>query len=270
MWILICLAGILVLIALIFWRRGRFRRKLYATPIPEAWREILQGNVPLYRRLPADLRRQLEGHIQVFVAEKLFEGGEGLEVTDEMRVTIAGHACLLLLNRKTDYYPRLGSIIIYPRAYESRQIWQDGLLVVEETSPKLGEASDHGTVSLSWQDVIREARADRSGYNVALHEFAHHLDFEDGFADGMPAIETVRQSRQWSQVFAEEYRKLRERVEKRQRSVIDEYGASEPAEFFAVATETFFEKGRKLRTQHPELYEQLRVLYQVDPAEWTE
>jgi MtfA peptidase len=248
-----------------FFRRRR-RERLRSTPFPPAWSAILDANVPLFGRLSEADRRELEGHIQVFLAEKHFEGCGGLALTDEIRVTIAAQACLLLLHRATDYYRRLITILVYPSAYMAKGVEPiGGGFVIEGPQGRLGEAWQDGVVVLSWDDVRRGAADARDGQNVVLHEFAHQLDQEDGAADGAPILERRSQYVAWARVLGAEYDQLRQATRKHRKTVLDKYGASQPAEFFAVATECFFEKPAQLRKKHPELYEELKAYYHQDP-----
>ena len=245
--------------------RRRRRARLRAVPLPEEWRAILTANVPLYTRLPPERRRELEGHIQVLLAEKRFEGCAGLELTDEVRVTVAAHAALLLLGRgeEAQYYPGLVSTLIYPSAYRAPVEEHHGGIVTERREVLLGESWRHGVVVLAWDAARAGARDARDGDNVILHEFAHQLDTEDGAADGVPYLDQPSDYAAWARELAPEYERLRERPH---RSVLDAYGATDPAEFFAVATEAFFEKPHQLRGRHPALYEELSRFYRMDPA----
>ena len=251
--------------------KKRRRQKLRAAPFPHAWRHIVERNVPLFARLPSADQTELLGHIQVFLAEKHFEGCGGLQLTDEVRVTIAAHACLLLLHRDTDYYPDLTSILVYPSTYVvpdeehlGHGIWQEG------DAPLLGHTQQHLRVLvLAWDAAISEARDPRGGDNLLLHEFAHQLDFEDGETDGTPLLETRGRYLTWARMLGEHYADLRAAVEAGESTLLDYYGATDPAEFFAVATETFFEQPRELRTRHPALYRELQAFYQQDPAQYT-
>ena len=248
-----------------WWRRRR-RTKVRARPFPAEWLEVLE-TLPLYRRLsPAD-QAELRGHVLVFVAEKSFEGCDGLEVTDAMRVTIAAHACLLLLHRETDYYPELSSILIYPHAYESEQqhVGPAGI-VTEGPQVRLGESWLRGEVVLAWDAVEAGFRDARDGHNVVLHEFAHQLDQEDGKADGAPVLKSSSRYLPWAKILSAEYADLQRAVEQGKRSDLDAYGATNPAEFFAVISEAFFERPKRLKRKHPELYAQLASFYDQDPA----
>jgi Mlc titration factor MtfA (ptsG expression regulator) len=249
-----------------FFTRRR-RERLRAQALPEPWVEILRRNVPLYACLTDDERRALHGHMQVFLDEKHFEGCGGLELTDEIRVTIAGQACLLLLNRETDYYRRLITILVYPSAYVAPSIEPlGGGLVIAGEQVRLGEAWTKGVVVLSWDDVLRGASDLHDGRNVVLHEFAHQLDQEDGAADGAPILPRRSMYVAWARVLGREYEQLRRDAASGRRSVLDDYAATNPAEFFAVATECFFEKPLQLRARHPELYDELFAYYRQDPA----
>lgn len=245
------------------------RRRVRARPFPTAWDQFLSAHLPFYRSLPDELRRQLRGHIQVLMAEKQFIGCAGLEPTDEMRVTIVAQAALLLLNRATEYYPKLTSILIYPAAFVTRHESRDGSGIHSVREQVLsGESWDLGKVIVSWDDVTAGARDFHDGVNVVLHEFAHQLDQESGAANGAPSLPSQQQMQRWSEVFTREYALLSERVERGEPTLIDAYGAVNPAEFFAVATETFFELPERLADQQPQLYEVLRDYYCVDPVEW--
>jgi MtfA peptidase len=246
--------------------RRRRRERLRATPVPEAWRAIVESNVALYRRLPDADQRELLAHIQVFLAEKHFEGCGGLELTDEIRVTIAAQACVLLLHRETDYYPECASILVYPHAYVAPVQEQSGYGVVHEgASARLGESWVRGVVVLSWDDVLAGAADVHDGHNVVLHEFAHQLDQEDGSGDGAPPLPRRSMYVAWARVLSAEYEALRADAASGRRSVLDHYGATNPAEFFAVASECFFEKPQQMRAKHPELYDELREFYAQDP-----
>ena len=263
------LGAVVVLVLVIRWFGHGLRRKRVArADFPKAWREILKRNVPLYHRLPERLQRELEGHTLVFLAEKDFEGCAGLEITDEIRVTIAAQSCVLLLNRRTDYYPGLQTILVYPHAYFAKEgPREDGTWSEEETG-RLGESWDAKTVVLAWDHARQDSRDIHDGHNVVLHEFAHQLDQQSGVANGVPILDQNTSYVAWGRVMSEEYERLRRRVRKHMGSVLDAYGATNPAEFFAVATETFFEKPDRLKQHEPELYEELRLYYHLDPLEW--
>ena len=248
--------------------KERRRRRLRGQAVPPAWRSILERNMPIFRRLPREDQTELLGHVQIFLAEKRFEGCGGLKLTDEIRVTIAGQACLLLLHRKTDYYPQLITILVYPSGYTAYEkqhlegnVWQEG----EEG--RLGHTGRRlGALVLAWDAVKRGAADPYDGENLVLHEFAHQLDFEDYGSDGAPALATRAEYLAWARVMSSEFEALRAAVEAGRPTVLDTYGATNPVEFFAVATEAFFERPRALRGRHPQLYAELSRYFRQDPT----
>jgi MtfA peptidase len=245
------------------WRRQRLEKR----PFPKAWLEILRERVPYYELLSSDEQSQLRKLIPVFLSEKNFEGCGGLQMTDEIRITIAAQACLLLLNREHDLYAGLHSILVYPSSYRAPAKFVDPAGVVHEGDEgRLGEAWLRGSVILSWDDVRRDAVDFEDGSNVTLHEFAHQLDQQDGSFDGAPLLEKPSHYRSWARVLMKEYRALGEAADRGQETLIDQYGATEPAEFFAVITEAFFEAPEALKAEHPELYAELKKFFRQDPA----
>lgn len=247
--------------------KRRRRRRLKDQPFAFEWAAILERNVPCYRALPPDDQRELQGHIQVFLDEKRFEGCAALEITDEIRVTIAAQACMLLLHRQSDYYPRMKTIFVYPQGYLTRSVRTDASGIVTETDgPWLGESWYRGPVVLSWDDARKGAADARDGHNVVFHEFAHQLDSETGEHDGAPVLPRRSMYIAWARVLGGDYKRLIDDIARDRKTTLRAYGATDPAEFFAVATEAFFEKPRALRRRHPALYEQLRGFYRQDPA----
>lgn len=243
------------------WRRARLRRK----PLGEAQRRVLE-RVLWIRQLPAEARRELEGLVQIFLAEKRFEGCGGLVVTDEMRLVIATHACILLLGREADVYPGLYTILVYPHAYLARVRASHGGIVTEGTSTRAGETWPRGSLVVAWDHVLRDAGDVHDGHNVVFHEFAHLLDFQDGTADGTPPLPSRTRYVAWARILGDAYDDLTDRIHRHKPSVLDAYATTNPAEFFAVATECFFEKPRPLERAYPALYEELRRFYRRDPA----
>ncbi|MEZ4260949.1 MAG: zinc-dependent peptidase [Polyangiaceae bacterium] len=237
-------------------------------PFPAAYREILDANVPIVRGLSDADARELERLVLAFLDDKVFEGAGGLEITDEIRLTIAAQACLLLLHRDTDIYPDLDTIVVYPSTYVSRAERRDGPVVIEGGSARLGESWERGVVVLAWDAARRNTRNVHSGHNVILHEFAHQLDHEDGAMDGAPPLGTRARYATWARVLGEEYADLVDKVEAGRPADIDAYGATSPSEFFAVVTEVFFDQPQRLRARHPELYATLADFYRQDPASW--
>ena len=250
------------------WWKNRRRARLRAQPVPADWMRVLERNVPVYPRLPAELRSQLHGHMHVFLAEKNFEGCDGLVMTDEIRVTIAGQACLLILNRETNYYPELLTVLVYPSVFYADVEEPDGHIVSEYKEDRAGESWDLGVVILSWEDALEYASTGRAGYNVVLHEFAHQLDMENGAMDGMPKLASRAERGEWTRVFNEAYASFERAAAGNRRTLIDTYGLGDPAEFFAVVTESFFERPLALRRENAALYDALARYYLVDPASW--
>lgn len=253
--------------AMVHFGRRRRRSQLREQPFPPEWRRILERNFPLYAKLPPEDQEELRGDIQVFLAEKRFEGCGGLAVTDEIRVTIAAQACLLLLHRENDDYPRLDSILVYPSAYTARTLERlPGGAVQEGLSARLGESWSRGAVVLSWDDVRRGAADIHDGHNVVLHEFAHQLDQANGAAQGLPVLDQRSMYVAWARVLGAAFAELRDEIARGHPTLLDAYGATNPAEFFAVATECFFEKPQALKNRHPELYQELKEFYRQDPT----
>ncbi len=249
-----------------FFKRRR-RNRLRVAPFPAEWTSFIEKNVRYYTRLPDADRRELQSLIQILLAEKTLEGCGGLVLTDEIKVTIAAQACLLLLHRATDIYPKLTTILVYPSAYVAKAIkplWNG--LALEAEHVNLGESWMSGIVVLSWDDVRAGASDFADGRNLVLHEFAHQLDREDGAFDGTPPLEERSHYTAWARVLSAEYEQLKRDTWLGRPTVLDEYGTIDPAEFFAVATECFFEKPRALEKRHPELYAELRSFYRQDPA----
>lgn len=249
--------------------KHRKREHIRGLPFPEKWQEILENNIAYYHHLNQEDQDELRGHIQIFLSEKKFEGLEGIELNDEIRVTIAAQACILLLHRETDYYPTLKTILVYPHPFYS-QIKQrlPGGIIAEREQGRLGESWFHGPVILAWDDVQRSAHDHNDGHNVVFHEFAHQLDSESGANEGIPLITQNSMYIAWARVLGEEYKELLKDLKHHHKSDIDAYGATNPAEFFAVITEYFFEKPTQLKNRHPELYEQLKNFYMVDTVEF--
>jgi len=247
------------------WRRERLRRQ----PFPPAWRTILRRRVPLYRRLPVPLQAQLRAHIQVFLAEKRFIGCAGQRITDEVRVTVAAQACLLLLNRPAHYFEALRQILVYPGAFVvDRAAPLPGGVLQEQRRALAGESWQQGQVILSWQDTLEGAADCTDGRNVVLHEFAHQLDQETGVANGTPHLGSRPRHARWQQVMQAEFAALQWRQQAGQDCLIGAYAAQNPAEFFAVVTELFFERPQALAGEFPGLYGEFADYYGVDPRGW--
>lgn len=268
LYVLLGLAAAAIIVWLVRRRRIEARRRaLAARPLTPEWRAWLEDHVPLYARLPRELRPRLDGAVNVFLDEKRFYGQHGLEVTDEMRLTVAAQACLLTLNLPEKHYPGFTSIILYPDTFITEQTRHDGWIEIVGDEARIGESWDRGPVILSWADTAEDTRNPDDGCNVVLHEFAHKLDEHDGGMDGAPALAPA-QMESWRRVFTQAYEALADLPPGAPEPVLDPYGATSPAEFFAVATETFFECAPALREEHPALYAELRQFYGLDPATW--
>ncbi|MBT3279597.1 MAG: zinc-dependent peptidase [Phycisphaerales bacterium] len=251
--------------------RKRRWAKIRQAPFSEAWREIIARRIPAYSRLDTAGQKRLEDWTQIFLAEKEFTGCDGLEMTDEIRVTIAAAACMLLVgfeDNQARCYPSLTSIFVYPQQYERTTMRHfEGGLAIESDSTILGESWHRGPIVLSWCNVEMGLANDADGHNVVFHEFAHQLDDESGRTDGAPVLGDRRQYGPWARVLGTEYQKLVDAAMRHRKSSLDKYGATNPAEFFAVVTEEFFEQPHQLLRLHPDLYEQFKAFYKQDPAQ---
>ncbi len=264
----LALSVIAMLLGRPLWQAHR-RRQLRSRPFPDPWRAHLERTLPVYRALPPELRLRLDGLVQQFVAEKDFVGCRGLDLTHEMKLTIAAQACLLVVNRATRLYDELYSVLVYPAAFIAPEEHHDEAGVVHRHERVLsGQAWDTHRIILSWDDVQATADSHSEGFNVVYHEFAHYLDAEDGGVNGAPLLGDPRHYARWSAVMSAEFQKLRDAAARGEATLLDQYGAEDPGEFFAVATEVFFELPAALRAQHPALYEELRRYYRLDPASW--
>lgn len=238
-------------------------------PFPENWLQIVRKTLPFYDNIPADVQHDLLRHIKLFLFDKRFVGCAGLTVTEQMRVTIAACACLLLLKRRTSMFKHVRWIYLYPSEFVVRQSISDAAGVVSQSHGILaGEAWQNGRIILSWDSVRCGVYDFNDGRNVVLHEFAHQLDGESGSMNGAPLLYSKGAYGSWATILTREFNSLREHSYFGKPSVLDSYGAQNPAEFFAVATESFFEESESLAAEHPALYEQLQAYYQVDPRQW--
>ena len=238
------------------------------TPLNSSWISILQKNVSIYSKLPQTLREELHGYINIFLDEKKFIGCDGIEITDEIRITVAGNACLLLLQGDKHHFPDFTSILIYPNTYVAHNVQHDGLVTTENPSRRAGESWVRGPIVLSWADVRRGSENVEDGHNVVIHEFAHKLDEQSGHMNGLPLLRDESHYKEWNKVLSEEFDALQERARRGKNKVLDEYGTASPPEFFAVASESFFEKPIQMKKRLPDLYSQLQTFYNIDPASW--
>jgi Mlc titration factor MtfA (ptsG expression regulator) len=248
--------------------RRRRRARAFAQSLPARMQAAINRNVPITRALPTPLRRRLDGLVLTFLREKSFVGCNGLQVTDEIRATIAAQACLLLLGR-AGHYDDLRSILVYPGAFwVEDEVHDDDGLVTRRRRELSGEAWDSQRIILSWEDVAETAQQPADGYNVVLHEFAHYLDAE---GRGLAVVDgRVRALDAWHADLLREYDALCAAIDRNEPTYLDPYAAEDEVEFFAVASEEFIECAAQLRDAHPRLYTLLCEFYGIDPAEWAE
>ncbi len=250
-----------------YWSKRQARAKLLQTALSDRQRAIVVRRFPLYRKLPVELLRKLEGKINVFLRQIDFVGCDGLDVTEEMRLSIAAQACLLVVNNDA-WYTDLRTILIYPDAFRSPEITHDGYVVTERESVRVGESWSRGPVVLSWAHAEQGAVDREDGHNVVLHEFAHQLDSLSGHTDGAPILNKGQSFADWERVIVDAYDRHVENAESVRETALDIYGADGLEEFFAVAVELFFEKPWALRREEPEVYDQLSAFFRLDPISW--
>ncbi|MEX0684510.1 MAG: M90 family metallopeptidase [Balneolales bacterium] len=245
-------------------RRDRLKKQL----MPIEWVRLIEKNVTIYKFVPDEQKDQLHGYIQVFLDEKKFEGCGGLVITDEIRLTIATQACIMILGGISDYYPSLVTILVYPHSYHAPvRDYEEGGIVTEGYEHRQGEAWDMGSIVLSWKDVKTGAKY-TDGKNLVLHEFAHLLDSELGASENWHTVSNDPTYSEWSRTLSREHRQLVKMTERGESVLFDAYGATSLVEFFAVATESFFEQPNDLLRRHPVLYRQMKIFYAQDPASW--
>lgn len=245
------------------WLRNRRRRRWLTEPVPAEYYDWLEADTPFFTRLPSRDQRRLVDLSRIFIREKAWDPRDAFELTDRIRLSIAAQACLLLLGLDDhDYYPNVKRIVIFPAIYGLPT--HDGLVMRDV--PAAGQANFRGPIALAWDAAAGGAMNPDDARNVVFHEFAHKLDMLDGWVDGTPPLAGRAMFDRWVAVMTRQYDALREAVSERRRTLLDGYGATNPAEFFAVATETFFEKPDQLHQRLPELYAVLADYYQQDPA----
>ncbi len=253
------------------WLRNRRREELRNHPFPREWEAFVRTNVAHYAMLDETERSELRATMQVVLEEKDWQGCGGLELTDEIRVTIAAQACLLLLGLPHDYFRNVETILVYPSTVvpPERQLgfFEHVTGPVDSAVPLLGQAFSQGPVILVWDAVLRTARHPEQGHNVVYHEFAHKLDMLDGTADGTPPLTSREQLTEWVTVCSREFLRLRHLAETGHPTFLDTYATKNEAEFFAVATEEFFDRPLTLQQHAPDLYRVLRDYYRQDPVE---
>lgn len=248
--------------------KWRLKRAL-AQPMPQHHLDIMNANVPVYRHMDVELQQQLHKLVKQFLYQKKFIGCAGQHIDDDVRVTIAAQACMLLLNRPSRVYAGLDTVLVYPSAFMApRKHVDDAGVVTEARQDLLGESWGDGRVVLAWDHVLNGTLNWTEGHNVVLHEFAHQLDSESGSNNGAPWLGDRASYQRWSEVLSRDFANLQVDAMYRQQSVLDHYGASSPAEFFAVATEAFFARPYEMASRHPQLFAEFLQYYRVDPRKW--
>lgn len=251
------------------WLRGLLENQRH--PEPAEWPAVLRRRFPYFTFLDAEEQDGLLERTRRFLDRANFEGAYGRQVDDEKRLVIAAQACLLCLGWDDGpLFPTLRVIIVYPGVYRADEtVQQPEGTEIRQRVTRSGESWSHGTVLLSWQDVRHGARDPLDGYNVVWHEFAHQLDEETGQTNGAPALEDRRAYEEWQSVWSKAYTELETALARGQPPpILNDYAAESPAEFFAVATEWFFERPFDLHSSAPELYAQLRSFYRQDPRRY--
>lgn len=248
-----------------FWLRKGSRKKIIKKEFPLAWLKIIETNASFFNLLDSKLKKQLLKLVQIFINEKIFEGCAGLIITDEIKVTIAAQACILLLGQDHNFYPNLRTILVYPTAYFAPETYylKDGSLI-ETIQYRYGESWQRGQVVLCWDEIKKDTLDITDGQNLILHEFAHQLDQEYRIVESIPFILQNTSYVTWARILYDEYNRLVTDINNNKETFLNEYGATNQNEFFAVITEFFFEKPIELRRNHPNLYNQLLDFYKID------
>lgn len=235
--------------------------------VPEAWRELILEWFPLSRTLPPELFERLLRMVQVFLRDVRFEGAGGFTITERVKLIIAAQACYLIVGLEGQVYPTTRAVVVYPSTFVPSRSEAVGHGAIRDAdTPLLGESWTNGTVVLAWDSVVRGAANPSDGRNLIFHEFAHQFDQEDGDAGGIPPGMEAGALRAWGQVLDERFSDLQDARDRGRRTVLSHYGATNPAEFFAVAVEAFYEKPLQLSRAKPDVYEQLSSMFNRDPA----
>lgn len=249
------------------WLKKRRRQRILSEPVPASWLEVLETRLAPYRSFSEEQRARLADDLRIFIAEKDWEGCRGFELTDEIRVTVAAHACRMTLGLDIDYFRQVQSILIYPAGFRTpQQVSVLPGLALEGKSDVLGQAMYRGPVLLSWKEVLDDIDNAGSGKNLIYHEFAHKLDMLNGDADGVPPIDDADLLQRWLEMLPAELSRLRRAANSGRRTLLDPYGAENEAEFFAVASECFFDAPEKMQAQHAPLFGILTEIYRGVPA----
>lgn len=268
--LLLLLAGSGVLFWSVRARRLKRRETALKAPVDEETRRWVSGAVPHFAGMPQPLQERLFHLTRAICMEKTFEGCAGFALNDEVKTVISAQAALLVLELGLEAYDGIDRILVYPEPFVVDRAHEEGGIVAHEEEAVLsGEAGEFGTIVLSWSDVVFGARHESDGYNVVIHEFAHQLDWATGEITGTPKLESAEDYAQWGAVMKAAYRKLSMECEGQDdHPVLDPYAVEDPGEFFAIASEVFFEKPVVLREWDAPLYALLKHYYRLDPAGW--
>ena len=230
------------------------------------WRRV-RRRLPFLAGLSADEERRLKEMAVLFLAEKEFSPVRGTRLSDEDRLSIAAQACLPVLELGIDWYEGWVGIIVHPSDFRVKRAETDDHGVVHEWDDELaGESWPGGPVVLSWEALDEAGTVARGGVNVVIHEFAHKIDMTDGEADGVPLLPSRRARKAWLEVFDREFDRFCEDVDAGRDTFLDPYAAEHESEFFAVASEAFFESPNALKSEYPDLYALFSRFYRQDPA----
>lgn len=251
------------------WLRTRRRRKLLAEPFPIRWTGIIERNVGHFAILPSPLQDHLREATRILLTEKNWLGRGGHFINEEMRVTIAAQAALLLLGDTRNYFRSTREVVVFPTEFRTPVMdddWEDDML---SDTISAGQAVSQGTVLLAWDDVLREGRDPACGYNVVIHEFAHQLDFSEEVSRGTPVLGDSALESRWKYALAVAYADHRRAVRENAKGLFfTQHAADDEREFFADLTEAFYCRSSDLKALHPELYQLLAAYYRLDPAAW--
>lgn len=249
--------------------KNRHRQQLLAEPLPSELIDVVHRNVAIYSLLSPDEQQRLREATKIIASERPFYGVGKFELTDEVLVTIAAQAALLVLDGDGYYFDRVGAILVYRKRPRVRMVHPlGGLELVEEGVGIAGQLLEQGEIRLVWKEVLAGGRDPADGYNVVLHEFAHHLDWLDGEVDGAPPLRSAEQYQQWHKVLERDAAQLRADLRAGRETLLADHASDSPIELFAYATEAFFEQPHDLAHFHPDLFACLLSFYKTDPRLW--
>lgn len=245
--------------------RNLKRRKLRAQPVPSSWNEVLKKHLRFFEKLDDAEREVFFEKLQIFLSEKSFIGAKDFNVTEEVKLVIAAQAVRLILYLDISYYNRLNEIVVYP--YDYKRAVGDNTEYDGREAAYCGEVDDWSIVVLSWPSVLEGLTDANDGFNPGLHEFAHVLDRATGTFNGTPVLRKRAHYQEWAKVMSRHFLKLQKGAS-HQNAVLDDYGAENEAEFFAVSTEAFFERPHEMREMLSDLYIELKRFYGYDPIKF--